>query len=323
MFWAAREIGLPASFVELRHQATHEELPALLVLRQAATRSLHWLWQYYWKDIDIRSGTLDDDDEVFADGVLKLKERFRHILRPYMEARLDAVKKKAPAQFLSGIADACQQCVQICKSGEATTSVLVATLLESGFLVPTSKTLGSGMESEFSLWDDLLKKLTQHQRPFLRILTDEMSIMIIQPTRLDISIDIYREAVYMWLVHIITSERWTTSRKRGNFNASCVISTCLMNPNHWSRRLATVLAIDTDDEFTKAQWANLVRLSNAQYEQLQLDGMSQGEVANIKEEVNRVNAKINEFEQQASSASQGSGWVKWQGPWVPKPIGMI
>jgi len=183
--------------------------------------------------------------------------------------------------------------------------------------------LGSSMGSEFPLWDDLLKKLTLHQRPFLHILTDEMSIMIVQPSRLDISIDTYREGVYMWLVHVITAEGWATSRKRGAFNASCVISTCLMNPNHWSRRLATVLAVDTNDEFLKAQWANLVKVSNSQYERYQLDGLNQMEITNIKEEVNRVNAEINNFEQHANSASQGSGWVKWQGPWVPKPIGMI
>jgi hypothetical protein len=39
-------------------------------------------------------GALDDDDEAFADGVLKLKQRFRHILRSYLEARLDAVRRK-------------------------------------------------------------------------------------------------------------------------------------------------------------------------------------------------------------------------------------
>jgi len=140
MFRAAKHIGLPASFVELRHQATHEELPALLVLRQAATRSLGWLWEYYWRSIDIRSGALDDDDEAFADGVLKLKQRFRQILRSYLEARLDAVKEKGPAPSRDGFADACQQCVQICKGGEATIKVLAAVFLESEFLVPTSKT---------------------------------------------------------------------------------------------------------------------------------------------------------------------------------------
>lgn len=48
MYQVAKEIDLPASFVELRHQATHEDLPSLVVLRRATVRALEWLWDYYW-----------------------------------------------------------------------------------------------------------------------------------------------------------------------------------------------------------------------------------------------------------------------------------
>lgn len=34
----AQQLGLPLWFVELRHQATHEELPNLPILRQGATQ---------------------------------------------------------------------------------------------------------------------------------------------------------------------------------------------------------------------------------------------------------------------------------------------
>ena len=39
---------LPATFVELRHQATHEELPSLPKLRSATRKALEWIWGYYW-----------------------------------------------------------------------------------------------------------------------------------------------------------------------------------------------------------------------------------------------------------------------------------
>lgn len=48
MYQVAKEIDLPASFVELRHQAIHEDLPSLVVLRRATARALEWLWDYYW-----------------------------------------------------------------------------------------------------------------------------------------------------------------------------------------------------------------------------------------------------------------------------------
>ena len=48
MHTLARNINLPVSFVEIRHAATHENLPSLAVLRMAASRALGWLWSNYW-----------------------------------------------------------------------------------------------------------------------------------------------------------------------------------------------------------------------------------------------------------------------------------
>ncbi|KAJ1557919.1 Ribosomal biogenesis protein las1l [Nowakowskiella sp. JEL0078] len=44
----ANKIGLPGYFVDLRHQATHDELPSLDVLRSAGVRALQWLHDHYW-----------------------------------------------------------------------------------------------------------------------------------------------------------------------------------------------------------------------------------------------------------------------------------
>ncbi|KAG5937131.1 hypothetical protein E4U53_000069, partial [Claviceps sorghi] len=51
MYSIAKTIGLPATFVELRHQATHEQLPSLAKLRSAAKNALDWIWNYYWKHL--------------------------------------------------------------------------------------------------------------------------------------------------------------------------------------------------------------------------------------------------------------------------------
>ena len=48
MYGLAKSVGLPATFVELRHQATHEQLPSLTRLRSAARSALTWIWSYYW-----------------------------------------------------------------------------------------------------------------------------------------------------------------------------------------------------------------------------------------------------------------------------------
>lgn len=51
MYSIAKTIGLPATFVELRHQATHEQLPSLSKLRTAAKKALAWIWDFYWKNL--------------------------------------------------------------------------------------------------------------------------------------------------------------------------------------------------------------------------------------------------------------------------------
>ena len=38
-------------FVDLRHEATHGEMPSLRVLREACQRALQWLWDHHWRDL--------------------------------------------------------------------------------------------------------------------------------------------------------------------------------------------------------------------------------------------------------------------------------
>ena len=44
----AAQLGLPAWLVELRHAATHEDLPSIEVLREAARQAMAWLLQNYF-----------------------------------------------------------------------------------------------------------------------------------------------------------------------------------------------------------------------------------------------------------------------------------
>lgn len=56
MYGVAKTVGLPAGFVELRHQGTHEPMPGLAQLRPAAGRALVWIWDYYWRNLPEAGG---------------------------------------------------------------------------------------------------------------------------------------------------------------------------------------------------------------------------------------------------------------------------
>jgi ribosomal biogenesis protein LAS1 len=77
MYSIAKNIGLPATFVELRHQCTHEELPPLSKLRVAAGRSLSWIWEHYWKCLEDPLAQVDADE-------------CRSALREYLQFRVNS-----------------------------------------------------------------------------------------------------------------------------------------------------------------------------------------------------------------------------------------
>ncbi len=54
MYAKAQHIGLPAVFVDIRHEATHGDMPSLANLRSAAQRAMQWLWDDYWKVLEER-----------------------------------------------------------------------------------------------------------------------------------------------------------------------------------------------------------------------------------------------------------------------------
>ncbi|KAI9718053.1 MAG: hypothetical protein M1812_004311 [Candelaria pacifica] len=339
MFQVATRIGLPKSFVELRHQATHEELPALLVLRQAADRSLRWLWHYYWRTIDERTGSLDDVDGISEQELQQLKNRFRDLLRVYKNDRIEAAKASKKADVVKTKAqDATerreglvQKLIKLLKDRETAVKRLAGVLLEVKYLIPANRTLGESMDHALLLWDDLLKSISNWQPSFLRITVEEMAVLVIQPSKLDVQFDAYREAIYLWLVHILTSEAWAAARKQSFTNYASVVSTCITGPNHWSLKLAALLVRLKQD--VQDRYGEVVQLALGRQESAQEHA---GELEAIKAEVRRFDAALNQViddhdtdmdtgveNERRGSLTGDPGWSKWKGPWASKPIGMV
>ena len=86
MYSIAKTIGLPATYVELRHQATHEELPSLSKLRTAAEKALRWIWDYYWSKLSFEASSGNDCKSL----VRKLVEEHDEAFRQKMELSLSS-----------------------------------------------------------------------------------------------------------------------------------------------------------------------------------------------------------------------------------------
>ena len=77
MYTKAQELGLPALFVDLRHEATHGDMPSLSNLRSAAKRALEWLWEDYWKGLgrDDASDGVGIDEEADSIGTGEVSQK--------------------------------------------------------------------------------------------------------------------------------------------------------------------------------------------------------------------------------------------------------
>lgn len=91
MYGVAKTIGLPASFVELRHQGTHEPMPSLSQLRPAARSALVWIWEYYWRN-------LPEENDVVGEGDAGVQNRRKQ--RKGSAAAATAAAAAAPGSSL-------------------------------------------------------------------------------------------------------------------------------------------------------------------------------------------------------------------------------
>lgn len=129
MFQRATDLGLPASFVELRHEATHRELPSLIVLRNAAQRSLEWLWDYYWVKVDVHVvSPLGASEEEDVKGVIM--GVLGQMLGDEQLSRRTRRERDHQAEEL----------VSVCRNFETGSVVLSRVLIDEGVLVPKNRT---------------------------------------------------------------------------------------------------------------------------------------------------------------------------------------
>lgn len=134
----ARNLNLPASFVEIRHAATHEALPSLSVLRTVAIRALDWLWTNYWSAVGVAATT----DGTAAGGERVQLSRARLALKRWRQLRRDNPLKElkhgdASPESREAFA-IIKECIAICKDEEGK-EALVDAFLEEKALIPAGK----------------------------------------------------------------------------------------------------------------------------------------------------------------------------------------
>ncbi|KAF9894487.1 rRNA-processing protein las1 [Aspergillus nanangensis] len=258
MFQRAVDLGLPASFVELRHEATHRELPSLTVLRNSTQRSLEWLWDYYWAKTDAAAilapseALLLDDGEtalndVDGDGLESIKAMVKASLGQIDDEGGESTtttttmtepprKKRRVLQQLSSVAT---QFVAVCRTSGKGSIAISKVLVENEVLVPASRVMGTSLNGEFAKWDRFLQTIVDGCPGFLTALVEEMVDVLAFRGSSDGKIGARCEGIYLWLDHIIASPEWQSRRQL--LSTAYVRSVCQEKPNPWTTLVKTTL----------------------------------------------------------------------------------
>ncbi|KAI3323062.1 Las1-domain-containing protein [Xylariaceae sp. AK1471] len=112
MYSIAKTIGLPATFVELRHQATHEQLPSLSKLRSAASNALAWIWDFYWKDLaPVNKGNPEEGNspDPRMDLLVRYLREQKETLKLGLQKQLKSWDEASMLRALAGVAESSQE----------------------------------------------------------------------------------------------------------------------------------------------------------------------------------------------------------------------
>ncbi|KAF3483420.1 uncharacterized protein GIQ15_02744 [Arthroderma uncinatum] len=269
MYQKAMAVGVPASFVELRHEATHRDLPSLVVLRNAAQRSMEWLWDFYWATVEDDCNFVSDAPGVAGredaedENMGPLRDAVWVTLRPLVDLinkprKSDRTSAKA-GSLLGEEERSMRKLGAFCCRESAAGAVLVQALLDPDLDILVSTVQESDGEDElrspFTAWDEVLRGICRYHPPFTTTLVEEMaSILIAADTKgsnndkgqilTDLEDDSYEENVFSWLEHILTSEIWATICNRylilSHLEASCGAPGT--SAGFWAKRIHDLLS---------------------------------------------------------------------------------
>lgn len=125
MYEMAEDKDMPETWVELRHEVTHGEIPDLRVLEHSVDAALLWLWDKFWVNLDVP-----------AEESSGARVNFRAVLRSFASSRRDEIKlgKSADHELC---ATTTRKLLRLCKSGEGGVELLVSVLLEDKMMLPS------------------------------------------------------------------------------------------------------------------------------------------------------------------------------------------
>ncbi|ORY97370.1 Las1-like-domain-containing protein [Syncephalastrum racemosum] len=351
----ARQVGLPDWFVDLRHAATHGELPTLPCLREAAHQALVWLLEKYWerevKVVDSEAAPSNTDRTV------------KDLLNAYKDIRKTALKQQPAPRRTSELEQIMTQLGEL--ANKTALPDIIALLLHPGGLVPLGKSKRSKPESMTlpqslsDLWTPLLQSLSVSTEAFSKKLISELLDVISCTSDLRKNLELdgpaeseestkqyedsYLATAAAWLKYIVADTRNDRQpRLLRGITFEDIIGMCLHNPNQYTK--AVLMAMKEADPLLGEQIdAFLVVLESmdaAEAKHGTAGGLQEdwdADMERVQKQLAEVESAIASFpdehkkEEAAEDIAQmetdempGSTWMRLdETNWSPCPIGML
>lgn len=198
VYHLAKMLGIPLYFVEIRHTATHDELPSLELLRQVGVRARTWLWDNYWVKIE----------KPFAPGVFgaELETDVKTLTREWRRLRRDSLAKEVRRNDISVYGQQYWNLVNLFVQHQAgDESDMIRVFLTDNILVPTD---GKSVTSRIKLYGPLLKVLASNG--FVdRVVEALMGYLVSLEDKLEIeATKVIYGALDAWAVVLFSQSEW-------------------------------------------------------------------------------------------------------------------
>ncbi|KAI4226898.1 MAG: hypothetical protein L6R36_002830 [Xanthoria steineri] len=258
MYDKARELRLPASFVELRHEAIHGEIPSLVVLRQAAQKALDWLQTNYWMQLEDDFAGARLSSSGSGERYVSMREDLRNIVQqPPIPSVLASAKSAGDIDNQSRIMfESILKILEDSNGGKQASAEFIDVLFDQWMLATSGGDSITAMphasrgsfrrdgwtDDIYNYWDPVLKLLALHRPHFLRMLSDVMTKhLTAQPTRAS-STETFQASISRGLDRIYTAPEWHKAYGQSGLSGLEMVSRCLQSPNGWTVRLAASIS---------------------------------------------------------------------------------
>lgn len=256
MLEIARQIDMPADFVALRHEATHEELPGLKRLTHATQQALDWLWRVYWSRLDETAG-----EEAVAMPSDVLRSELSSVLRAFrreLRNLLRAPKSSTHHDTALEVQRTCAKLEELGHGAPQLSTLLISTMLGERLILPADMELGSSLRGAFLLWDDLILELSRRFGDFVRDLGMAMLDELARSSGVRPDTAATKEGFADWLIHLL-SIHIKDVNGQVDFAAELMKGCCLY-PGYWTRKVAARV-LERGNESFKEEWRDLLEAS--------------------------------------------------------------